>query len=418
VRIFCLDHEPSSKRGGQELSLADECEGLARLGHEVTLGYVVEGDLLSRYRAAGIRTLQLPTTGVGAGALRLVAVPRLVRSVIRAARTRPDIVCVNQYHDTPFGSAVARLCRVPLVSHLRLFPPDRFCGQWRIGLGAVTRFIAVSHAVREAWVERGVDAAIVDVVHDGIDTQRFRPAADRLAIRRSLGVPDEAFVVAFAGRLDRQKHPEALLDTFAALGLPASRARLLVAGRPVDHPSPEAGAAYVEELKGRAESLGIGPAVHWLGSRPDVPDLMGAADATALFTLYPDALPRAIYESLACGTPAVAQRDGGTPEVLTGEFAAHAFDAHVPGDALRVLRSMIGWRDRDPGLAGRARAHAVAGFSKDAMVEGVARALERARASRRRRLGPTWSSLAGVRLVRPLTLAGADRTDLTPASRS
>ena len=405
MRLFFYDFEPSARRGGQELSLLDECIDLAKRGHEVTLGYVIEGDLLPRYEAAGVATLRLPGIALGEGAGRIPALGRLARSALLAARTKPDVVCINQYLDTLFGSMVARLRHAPLVCHLRLFPPDRFCGQWRIGLRAVTRFIAVSGAVRDAWVDRGVEPTTIDVVHDGIDLERFRPTPDRAAIRRALGVPEDAFVVAFAGRLDRGKHLEALISTFAELGLPASEARLLIAGRPVHHATPEDGERYVAGLRALAAERGVADAVHWLGSRPDVPDIMSAADVTALFTLYPDALPRAIYESLACGTPAVAQRDGGTLEVLTGEFERFAFDARVPGDALRILRSLRGWQSSDPGLGVRARAHAERQFGKVAMVDGIERSLRRAAGSARLRAGPRGAPLRAYHPLVPLHLA-------------
>lgn len=374
MRLLFLEDTPTSTHGGMELSLFDECCDLAARGHQVTLGYTTPGDLLARYEANGVRTVHLSRYSIDRRTpLRGMASWGV--GMMRALRTRPDAIVINAFYNSLFGGVFSRLAGVPLVCHLRLMAPTGICWQWRVMLPRVTRFIAVSGAVKESYVASGVDASTIDVVHDGIDTNLFRPHADRGAIRESLGVPPDAFVVAFAGRIDPLKNIEALLRAFAALALPATEARLLIAGRSVD----ENAVVYQQELRALALSLGIGDAVHWLGTRGDVPRIFSAADASALFSRL-EALARTTYESMACGTPAIAPRVGGMGEILSGEFARFMFDSGDEQSAVALLSGLRGWRGRDPGLGERARAHAVRHFSKDAMAEGVLASLEKARA--------------------------------------
>lgn len=384
-----------------------EGTGLAARGHDVTLGYTTSGDLVAAYEARGVRTVRLGEFEV-ANTRPVRSGASFARALARAASLRPDIVVVGQYHDSFFGNALARLLRVPLVAHLRLFPSPHFCGQWQVGMRGVTRFIAVSGAVREAWEERGCRPGTVDVVHDGVDTDLFAPIteSERRAWREREGIPADAFVVNFVGRIDHQKHPEALLRTFAGLGLPKHRARLIITGRPVVHATPEAGQAYLASLKALATQLGIGDAVHWLGSRDDVPTIFAAADVTALFTLYPDALPRVLFESMACGTPALAQRDGGTREVLSGEWEQFAFDASDAAGVVALFRSLVDWRRSRPELAHRAREHAVSRFSTAAMISGIEAAFDRAIAEGPLRQGPARNRLAERHEMRALPLGG------------
>ena len=374
MKLLFLEDTPSSTHGGMELSLFDECCDLAARGHQITVGYTTPGDLIERYAEHGVRTVHLsrysidrraPVRGMTSWALGMA----------RALGTRPDAIIINAYYNSLFGGVFSRLARVPLLCHLRLMAPANICWQWRVMLPRVTRFIAVSGAVRDSYLASGVDPATVDVVHDGIDMTRFRPHEDRAAIRDSLGVPRDAFVVAFAGRIDQLKNIEALLRTFAALGLPASEARLLIAGRSVD----ESAVAYLETLRTLAVSLGIDGAVHWLGSRGDVPRIFSAADASGLFSRV-EALARTTYESMACGTPAIAPRVGGMGEILSGEFARFMFDSGDERSAADLLRGLRDWRVTDPGLGDRARAHAVRHFSRSAMADGVLASVARARA--------------------------------------
>lgn len=382
-----------------------EGTGLAARGHDVTLGYTTWGDLIPRYEAASVTAVRLgefdiPRANMVANGLSFS------RALVRAAKVRPDLIVLGQYHDSLFGHALSRLLRIPLVAHLRLFPSPEFCGQWRIGMEGVTRLIAVSGAVREAWEERGCIPGTIDVVHDGVDTDVFKPIDDaaRSEWRRREGIPADAFVVNFVGRIDHQKHPEALLRTFAALRLPKEKGRLIITGRPVVHATPEAGQRYLESLKALAAELGITDSVHWLGSRDDVPTIFAASDVTALFTLYPDALPRVLFESMACGVPALAQHDGGTREVLSGEWGRFAFDAGDPERVVALFRSMIDWRTRDPELGRRVREHAVRNFSTEAMIRGIEASFARALEDGAVRRGPPRHRLAERREARELPL--------------
>lgn len=395
MRIFALDFEPSSRRGGQELSLVDECVGLAARGHDVRLGFVKPGDLLERYRAAGIATVPLSEIEVRPNR-RLRSAADFGRSVLRAAATRSDVICVNQYHDTLFGALVSRLARAPLVCHLRLLPPGSLCSQWRLGLPSVTRFVAASRAIADAWIAlRGVDPETVQVAHDGIDMEYYRPRSNRDAIRRELGVSANAFLVMYVGRVDHAKNLERLLEAFALLSRDVPDSNLAIAGRPVNHESASAGEAYLASLRSHAAALGIEDRVRWLGARPDVPELLSAADVSALFTLE-EGLGRVTFESLACGVPAIASTRGGAVEILTGEFERYQFDPRDPADAAEKLRSLVGWRERDPRLGERARAHAVANFSLDAKVSQLEIALQRARTAGPQRNGPRGEQLRAV----------------------
>ncbi len=298
------------------------------------------------------------------------------RSVLRAIRIPRDLVCMNQYHDALFGRTVATMGRVPLVCHLRLLPPVDPCRQWRLGLAGVDRFIAVSKCVRDAWAfALSVAADTIDVVYDGIDTERLRPMENRAGFRRTLGATDDTFVIAYAGRLDREKNLEKMIQAVAALGVPSDRLAVWIAGRPVDHASPEAAAGYVESLAQLAASLGIGGQVKFLGARSDVEELLAAADAAALFS-NEEPFGRATIEALACGTPIVAHGAGATREILTGEFARLAFDLERPEQAVEIFRSCMGLRQSDPGFAARAHQHVAQNFSTAAMVEGIERSFQ------------------------------------------
>lgn len=377
MKVLALEAVPSGTRGGQEHSLLDVCAGLAWAGHAVTLAHLDDGDLLARYRAAGVRPLRVRGYEINRSRpIRSAA--DVAASLIRAVGARPDVLYINQYHDSLFAATVARLLHVPLVCHLRLFPPIEFCGQWRIGLTGVSRFIAVSEATRRAYVARGFDETAIDLIVNGIDIERFRPLSDREAIRSALGLEADEFTVLYVGRIDRGKNLEGLLRAFATLKATAPSARLLVAGRPLVHGSHEEGARYLATLQSLAQSLGIAPDVRWLGPRTDVVELYNAADVCVLPSSEPETFGRTLAEAMACGTPGVGTAVGGIPEVLIGEaarFIAPPLDDRAIAARLAELSD---WRRRDPSLGARLRGLTVENFDARRMVRQVAVVLERA----------------------------------------
>jgi glycosyltransferase involved in cell wall biosynthesis len=387
MKVLALEGEPSATRGGQEHSLLDVCTGLASAGHAVTLAYVAEGDLLPRYRAAGVRPLRVCGYGIDRK-LPLRSAAAVAVSLVSAVRTRPDVVYINQYHDSLFAAMVARLLQVPLVCHLRLFPPREFCGQWRIGLAGVSRFIAVSEATRRAYVARGFDARAIDLVLNGVDVERFHPLANRAVIRETLDLPADAFTVLYVGRIDRGKNLEGLLRSFAHLQATVPLARLLIAGRPLVHGNPAEGARYLASLQTLAVSIGLTQSVRWLGPRTDVVELYNAADVCILPSTVGETFGRTLAEAMACGTPVVGADVGGIPEVMVGEAARFVVQ---PGDdraAAARLGELAEWRRRDPLLGTRLREIAVERFDARRMVGQVGAILERTVAEGAVRRGP------------------------------
>jgi glycosyltransferase involved in cell wall biosynthesis len=370
VHILVLENEPSSRRGGQELSLLDICRGLAARGHVIDLLSTADGDLLADYGAFARRMDRVSAYAVDRSrTLRSAA--RLAADLVQAGRVAPDVIYANQYLDSLFGRLLAWRFQRPFVCHLRLPPPDIFCGQYRWGMERPARLIAISHQTREEYVARGFLRERIDVVHNGIAPDRWRPRGNRAGIRARLALPPDAFTIAYAGRLHPSKGVEVLID---ALPLLPTDAHVVIAGRerPDGRPMP-----YDLQIVERAAAAGCGERCHFLGHVADVADVYAAADVTVLPSTASEAFGRTLIESMACGTPVVASRIGGIPEVLTGEFSRFLFQAGDHGALANLLNGLAGWRERDPGLAARCREHVVCHFDIAKTVDEVESSLTR-----------------------------------------
>ncbi|WP_192826358.1 D-inositol-3-phosphate glycosyltransferase [Nocardiopsis chromatogenes] len=225
----------------------------------------------------------------------------------------------------------------------------------------------------------GADPGRVAVVPPGVDLDVFTPG-DRAAALRRLGLPADAVLLLFVGRVQRLKAPDVLLRAAARLleRDPSLRRRLVVA---VVGGLSGSGTAEPRRLADLARSLGIADAVRLEPprGRPELAEFYRAATATVVPS-YSESFGLVAVESQACGTPVVAARVGGLPTAVADGASGVLIDGHDPEDYARALQALA---DR-PGLRaamGEAGVAHAAGLSWSATADGLLRAAAAAAAA-------------------------------------
>lgn len=162
--------------------------------------------------------------------------------------------------------------------------------------------ITVSEALRRRLLDWGVAADRVVTIRNGIDRDKFSPQ-DQRAARTELGIEPDARLLLSVGKLDTNKGHHLVIESL--LQLPDTQ--LCIAG---DGPARA-------DLLAQVERLRLGDRVRLLGAVPHakLAKYYGAANALVL-AAEREGLPNVVLESLACGTPVVATRVGGIPEIM------------------------------------------------------------------------------------------------------
>ena len=180
--------------------------------------------------------------------------------------------------------------------------------------------IVVSDAAAESYRDKGFSRVIT--IRNGIEMPAAR--CSRGETRAALAISDDTPVGLTVARFTAQKGHDCLLRAAAEVSRQVPRLHFLLVG---DGPERE-------QMRSLAASLDLRN-VTFLGQRPDVPDLIAAADLLVLPSLF-EGLPLAVLEAMALDLPVVATRIGGTVEALGDD---HPFLV-PPGDPLR-LAAMI-----------------------------------------------------------------------------
>ena len=208
-------------------------------------------------------------------------------------------------------------------------PRYRVIGEEQV-VAAADRLLVSTHAERRQLVGLyGADPGRIDVVAPGVDLDVFRPARHGAA-RARLGLPRDALVVLFAGRIQPLKAPDILIRAAAELvgRDPALRDRLVVA---IVGGQSGRGSAYVPALLSLADSCGVAELVRFIPpvTRATLVDWYRAATAVVVPS-HNESFGLVALEALAHGVPVVATRIRGYVEWLDG---AGTGELAQPGDA-------------------------------------------------------------------------------------
>lgn len=332
----------SSSIGGAERALATVVRTLDPTRVRTTVACHGPGPMLAEYRRDAADALPVD--------LGRVFDPRLVDRLARVmSEVRPDIVHTHLWNADVLGALAARRARVPVVvstvqgAYHPLLGARGIVRARRRLLGLTyraiyrrfDRVIAVSRYVRDDLVSRRglrVVAGRVVVIPNALDRELLAstdaPVGARGPGRR---------VVSVANLVPVKGH-EWLLRA-----LPSLRARC-----------PDVGLVLVGDgpcrarLECLARDLGISDSVVFAGTVADPVPLVRASDVFVLPSLA-EGLPLALLEALAVGTPVVASRAGGIPEVVEDERTALLV---APGDATGLAHAIARVLD-DPALGGR-----------------------------------------------------------------
>jgi glycosyltransferase involved in cell wall biosynthesis len=170
--------------------------------------------------------------------------------------------------------------------------------------------VAMSALIAREFVAAGFPADRVRHIPHGVDTRRFRPrpADEKTALRARLGLPADATIVTYTGRLLRGKGLETLVDAFARVQ--ERRAHLLIVGSGAGQTLSVEGA-----LRARVTQAGLAARVTFAGRVDAVEDWLGASDLFAFPSEF-EALGLSLIEAAACGLPCVGSRTGGIVDVI------------------------------------------------------------------------------------------------------
>jgi D-inositol-3-phosphate glycosyltransferase len=249
-------------------------------------------------------------------------------------------------------------------------PMIRVQGETQV-VAAATALIANTDAEAASLVSL-YDACpdTVHVVSPGVDLFTFTPGAGRSAARTVVGLPQDALVVSFVGRIQPHKGPEVLIRAASELvkHSPLLRKKLVVN---VMGGASGANTEEVDRLKELTDWLGIKDVVRFEPPVPraDLAQWYRAADLVVVPS-YSESFGLVALEAQACGTPVVATAVGGLRTAVADGISGVLVDGHDPKAWSSVITRLLQEPQRRVLLSMGAIEHA-SHFGWDATARGT-----------------------------------------------
>ncbi|HZN56271.1 MAG TPA: glycosyltransferase [Candidatus Polarisedimenticolaceae bacterium] len=314
------------------------------------------GAYFQRLKDAGIEVVTLERSS-RAGPLQLVRLARLLRA------RRPDIV-----HSFLFSENWRARVAAWGAPGVRSISSERSVNSWkrfhhhaleRILAARTARIVVNAEAIRRFLVEQGgLPPGKIEVIPNGVDTDRFAPPGDRDARRATRGWRPGTFAVGHVGTFVAHKGQQEVLRAAAAAAAAIPELKVVLMGDGPDR----------ERLARLASDLGLDGRVEMPGFVREVGDALGSFDTYVHFSKEREGCSNAILEAMACGLPVIATDVGGNRELVVDGTTGILVPEEDVEAVTRGLMRLAG----DPALRerlGRAAAERIRGrFGVERMV--------------------------------------------------
>jgi L-malate glycosyltransferase len=234
---------------------------------------------------------------------------RIVGKVRRLIQeVKPDILHTHLYHPNLYGRLASLglgLGGVVASVHNSYTRVKLHRCLWNFLLSGATDKVLVSSP--RVWQDvrtwDRVPAGKLEIFPYGVSLDNLDMTTDPAQVRADLGVA--GFVLGVVGRLEEQKGHRWLLAALPELAREIPKLTVLLVGS----------GRQEEALRRQAEALGVGPLVHFLGTRRDLPRLFRAMDLFVQPSLW-EGLPLTLLMAMGAGLPVVGTRVSGITEVI------------------------------------------------------------------------------------------------------
>jgi L-malate glycosyltransferase len=352
---FCVLHVNAGRewRGGQAQAL-NLCRGLKARGVAQVLAASPGSPLLERALETGIEALPVTMRGE----FDVLAAWKLRRIIARHGIT---LVHAHDAHAHSIARLAVRKMPVALVVSRRVdFAVSHGLFSRRKYLDPRVRFFAISNGVRDVLVKGGVSPERIRVVPSGVDPNRFTYQVPRSKLREEFRISQDAPIIGTIGSLVDHKGHRYLIEAAPMVLERHPAARFFIVGE----------GGLRADLEARIAAKNLGAAFLLPGYREDLETFLSGFDIFALPS-HLEGLCTSLIDAMLFRLPSAGCDTGGVPDLILHEKTGLLAKSKNPRSLADALLRLLGDKSLAARLGEAARAHALAHFTADAMVENT-----------------------------------------------
>lgn len=330
--------------GAQENTLLS-ARGAVEAGHDVTLvtgpSPGPEGELLKKVSCPGLKIVECPWLVREISPVKDFKAYRFLKKLFREERY--DVVHTHSSKAGVVGRFAGKAAKIPLVVHtIHGLAFHRYEKPWKNFLYILSERAAARcgrriYAVAQAMIDQSLAAGIgkpemYKVVYSGMELEPFLTSSPDPELRKSLGIPENAFVFATLARLFPLKGYEDFIPLAMKLAKERPEVHYLIIGDGI----------MTEEIKRNIAEKNLTDRFSFAGLVPpgEVYRYLALSNTLVHFSLR-EGLPRAAVQSLASGKPVIAYALDGTPEVVISGKTGWLLTPSSPADAKNAMTDAV-----------------------------------------------------------------------------
>ena len=220
---------------------------------------------------------------------------------------------------------------------------------------------AVSQGLHDELVQFGMPAEKIEVLLNGVDTERFTPYPSEAA-RREISVHTTGPIIGMVGRFDPLKCHLPLMAAFEGLSQKLPTAELIIVGK---------GGQIYEQVLNRAQASPVASRIHMVGFQPEPKRYYQSMDLLVVPSLS-EGLSNVVLEAMSCGVPVLGHTACGNAEIITSGKDGILANLKTPKDLEIQIAGALSNLTRLKQIGQSARETVVTRFSMATMVANYA----------------------------------------------
>lgn len=301
--ILYISHFPHYRMGGQQ-SMSNLIEHLDQSKYRPFAVVPEKGELSERLEKASCRCFFIPLCSLKPKYyVRFFKNVRLLNKIIK--ENKIDIVHADHERDAFLASWAIIGTKCKIVWHLRLTRKNNLDNYLA---NKVHGIIGISKGTIDRIPPKFRDK--VRVIYNGVDCELFSPTPDKSALRHTLNLPENQFIILFVGQLKKGKGIFDLLEMANILHDNNKEFLLLYAGKEID-------TQVAEDFRNFIIKNELSNYISLLGQKTNIHQYMQASDILILPSHENvEGMGRVLFEAMACGTTPIGTDLPGINEVI------------------------------------------------------------------------------------------------------
>lgn len=334
------------------MRIVKEAQGMAELGHELTLLCPDEAQIGTLAKKHGLNVQLLPI-----GRKKITAFLAL-RTWLR--ESPQDIINTHSSTDSWLIALATRMMvdrpAIVRTRHISTPIPDNLSSRW-LYTKSCDHVVTTGEKLRQTLIDvNHFPADHITSVRTGINLDYFSPA-DKSVVRNKLGVDKEAFIIGIVATLRSWKGHRYLIRAFSRFS--DKNSRLLIVG---DGPQ-------WDTLHTLVDTLELHDRVIFTDRQQNIAEWMNAMDVFCLPSYANEGVPQALMQSQACGIPAITTLNGSINEAVIPDETALIIEPRNSDAVLAALEQIYKDKKMISTMSEAAHLNAQKNFSSQQMIE-------------------------------------------------